>query len=390
MQTNQLYYQQCYSTSFSSIVLECKTKEQNANCKDNDILYLIVLENTLFYPEGGGQPADKGTLNGMPVLDVQEKDGIIYHTVSQPFPVSKTIEGTIDWAHRYDLMRNHTAEHIISGIVHEMWGYDNVGFRMGKDVITLDFNGKLSIEDVIMLEKMANQKAAENKEVLVHFPDNDALHRMHYRSKKALTGSVRIVEVPGADICACCGLHVARTGEVGLIKILSVQSYKGGVRLSMVAGDRALADYCEKSENIQKISVCLSAPPNQAAKAVQALKEERDALRYALTQCQRELFMQKLNSLPDGIETAVFIESTMDSKQVKNLTNLALEKASHYAAVFAGDDQNGYSFMIATKRADAQEIAKGFQEAFGCKAGGSKEFIQGKVLAEGEKIKAYF
>lgn len=377
METKKLYYSQCYDTSFTSTVLEC-TQVKNK--------YQTVLAETLFYPEGGGQPADRGILDGIEVLDVREKNGVVYHITESPIPVGKQVEGRIDWAYRYDLMCQHTAEHIVSGIAHEKWGYENVGFHMNHEITTLDFNGKLSPEQILWLEEQANQQAAYNREVAVYYPDQDTLSSMHYRSKKALEGDVRIVEVPGADVCACCGIHVARTGEVGLIKLLSAQSYKGGVRITMVAGRRALADYREKCENIQRISKALSAPAEGCADAVDALKAERDALRFKAVELGRALFRGKLAGLQEGAEKAVFFQPAMDSKELRHYMNMALAYGPAYAAVFSGDDEKGYSFVIGSQTQDVRLLAGKLQEAFGCKAGGTKEFVQGKVQAAAKEI----
>lgn len=379
METKKLYYTHCYDTAFTAAVWECTPVKKQ---------YHIVLSETLFYPEGGGQPADKGTLDGIEVRDVREKNGIVYHVIDTPLAVGKQVQGSINWEYRYDLMCQHTAEHIVSGIAHQKWGFDNVGFHMNSEITTLDFNGKLTGEQIARLEECANQRAMANQEVKVYYPGPDALEKMHYRSKKALEGDVRIVEVPGADVCACCGIHVARTGEIGLIKILSAQNYKGGVRLTMLAGKRALADYSQKCQVMQHISQALSTPVLECANAVDALKQERDMLRFRAISLGRELFGLQLDKLAEGTRQGVFFQPAMDSKELRHYMNMALERVTEYVAIFAGDDEKGYSFVIGGKGADARQIAEKLKETFGCKAGGSKEFIQGKVQAAASELEA--
>ena len=220
------YYNDSYQKIIQSKVIDCIKSKRG---------YDIVLEDTCFYPEGGGQPADKGILYGQQVLDVQEHNGIIYHTVKNEIPIGTLVEGEIDWEYRFDLMQNHTAEHILSGIVYRKYGLHNVGFHMGKDVITLDFDGKLSQQQIIELEQCANEAVMQNKTIKIYYPTKQELQELDYRSKKSLEGVVRIVEIPKYDICACCGIHTKTTGEIGSIKIMQYDHYKGGVRLKMVA-----------------------------------------------------------------------------------------------------------------------------------------------------------
>ena len=264
MKTEMAYYINAYQKSITSKVVMCiKTKKG----------YDIVLEDTCFYPEGGGQPSDKGTLDGQEVLDVQEKEGIVYHTVKNEIAVGNIVECKIDWEYRFDLMQNHTAEHILSGLVYRKYGFHNVGFHMGKEFITLDFDGKLSQQQVTELEKYVNVAVMENRTIKIYYPTKQELQKLDYRSKKELEGIVRIVEIPEYDICACCGIHVKSTGEIGCVKILSSDSYKGGTRLRMIAGKRAFLDYCEKSANAEAISHLLSAPIKDISKAVEKLKK---------------------------------------------------------------------------------------------------------------------
>ena len=214
MLTEKLYESNTYLKTFTAQVLSCEAVKGG---------WEVVLDRTAFYPEGGGQPCDLGTLGDARVLDVRERDDAVIHTVDAA--LSGTVQGTIDWARRFDLMQQHSGEHLISGTVHRLYGYENVGFHMGADLITIDFSGILTMEDLAQVEAIVNEAIWENRETRVRYYDTEAACPEDYRSKKAIAGRLRLVEFPGADLCACCGTHVARTGEIGLVKLLSVVKF---------------------------------------------------------------------------------------------------------------------------------------------------------------------
>ncbi|MBR6652269.1 MAG: alanyl-tRNA editing protein, partial [Anaerotignum sp.] len=257
--TEKLYYLDAYATTFTAKVLECTEDKKN---------WKVVLDRTLFYPEGGGQPADMGTLGGVKVLDVHEKDDIITHTTDKPLEVGAEVEGEIDWERRFDLMQNHSGEHILSGVICQKYGCDNVGFHMGKEMITIDLNTKIPEEDLPWLEEKANEAIWNNVPVGIRYPSKEELDALDYRSKKELEGQVRIVNVGDYDCCACCGTHVKLAGEIGLIKIISSQNYKGGTRLELLSGKRALQDYRKKNDVSAQAGQLLSVPAEKVDGAV--------------------------------------------------------------------------------------------------------------------------
>ena len=230
---NKLYYDSAYIKEFEAQVLSCQEGKKG---------WEITLSATAFYPEGGGQPADTGLLGNVRVTDVHEKDGQVVHYTDGPLPVGEMVRGVIDWDRRFQHMQEHSGEHLVSGLIHQRFGYDNVGFHMGTDEVTIDFNGVLEWGDLMAIEEKANGMIWENLEISAVYPEKDELDAMEYRSKKELTGAVRIVSIPGGDVCACCGTHVERTGEIGLVKFLSMIHYKGGVRISLLCGKRAGED----------------------------------------------------------------------------------------------------------------------------------------------------
>ena len=281
MSTTRLFDQDAYLGEFEATV-------ERSVCEGG--MYRVLLDQTAFFPEGGGQPADEGTLDGIFVTDVQEIDGEIWHTVEAPLEPGKTVVGKLDFEKRFSNMQNHCGEHIVSGIVHRIYGFNNVGFHMGSDVITVDFDGVLTEEQLYDVEQEANKAVLRNVPVTISYPSKEELETMDYRSKKEIEGQVRIVTIEGCDSCACCGTHVAKTGEIRLIKILSAQKYKGGVRVTMLSGEKAYADYCLKHINTHGIARLLSVKPEEAGDAVVRLKQKNIEMKKEIKQLKKELY----------------------------------------------------------------------------------------------------
>ena len=264
-QTEKLFYNNSHQKSFEATVLSCQKKEN---------YYEIVLDQTAFFPEGGGQYADTGYLGDAKVLDVQEQEGQILHRTDQELPVGEKVTGQLDWELRFMKMQQHTGEHIVSGIVHERYGYENVGFHLGNEDCTMDFSGEIPVEDLQEIEFRANQAVWENLKIQILYPSKEEEKEMTYRSKIEITGQVRVVIVPGYDACACCAPHVDFTGEIGLIKLVGMQRYKGGVRVTMLCGGRAMADYALKQKQAKEISAMLCAKENELTDAVAHLQKD--------------------------------------------------------------------------------------------------------------------
>ena len=333
MDKSRLYYQIPYVKSFMCTVEHCEESGKGT--------WLVTLNQTGFYPEGGGQPYDTGTLNGISVVSVHEKGEQVIHELAQPIEEGTLAEGIIDWQRRYDNMQLHTGEHILSGLVHKHFGYDNVGFHMGAEEVTVDFNGIIEPEDLDWLEDEANQLVYANVPVKVLYPSEDELKTMEYRSKKELSGLVRIVEVPGADVCACCGTHVENTGEVGIIKIRSMIHYKGGVRLSMLCGRRALLDYRDRLKDEARISNLLSAKLVQVPDAVEKLKSDSQDKDYLIGKLGSSLLALKAGQFPESTEPLIVFEEDLTPIQVRQYATLLYEQnKAGVAAVCSGNDRN--------------------------------------------------
>ena len=374
--TRRLYYEDAYLTEFEAQVAECRQSADG---------WEVFLDQTAFYPEGGGQPCDLGTLGNVSVTDVQEKDGRVCHLCSAPLEEGARVHGAIDWERRLTHMREHSGEHIISGIICKKHGCSNVGFHMGKDFVTIDFSKLLTEEDVAEAERLANEKVMENTEILAEYPDEEALAKLDYRSKKELDGAIRIVTVPGADVCACCGTHVARTGEIGPVKVISAERFKGGSRLNIVIGKKALDDYAVRFENIRRISALLSAKPEDTADAVEKQLQAVNALKLELGALKMRLLEEKADAVPEGSRFCVMFEQGLSAVDVRKLSD-RLSKKAGFAAVFCGEDENGYQYVICAKDMDIASFGKELNGALQGRGGGRNPMIQGFLGAKKEEI----
>ena len=376
----KLFYDSAYIRTFEAKVLSCEKGKKG---------YEVALDQTAFYPEGGGQPSDTGALNGVKVLHVSEKGEEIIHELEAPLEEGVLAEGVIDWQKRYDNMQQHTGEHIFSGLVHKHFGYDNVGFHMGTDEVTVDFNGVLTQEQLDELEDEANQLIYDNVPVKVFYPSKEELEELDYRSKKELTGLVRIVEIPGGDICACCGTHVETTGEVGLIKLRTMINYKGGVRISMLCGRRALMDYRERLKDEIRISNLLSAKLALVPDAVEKMKNESQEKDLALGRLWQQLLEKKAESYPESTEVLAVFEEGLSPVQLRQLATMLYEKGKgKIVGVFSGnEDEQVYQYALGSSQADMRKLSKAMNGALNGRGGGSNLMAQGTFKAAESAIR---
>lgn len=373
MQTEKLYEQDVTMRAFEATVLACAPHGER---------YRVVLDRTAFFPEGGGQAADHGTLGGAQVLDVHAQDGVIFHEVDRPLAPGNRVAGEVDDARRMDLTQQHSGEHIVSGIVHRLFGYDNVGFHIGTAAVTLDFNGELDAEQLQNVERLANEAVWKDLPVHATYPPAEKLKELPYRSKKPIDGPVRIVEVPGCDICACCGTHVRRTGEIGLIKVVDCIRYKGGVRVSILCGARALDDACRKQESVREIGALLCTRSEEAAQGVRRLLSERDALREQLNGVYDRLFERMAADIPAGEPLhAAFVEGLAPA-QVRRCAVLLAGRA-RVAAAFSPEGE-GCRFAICAAEADVRPLGRALLAALGGRGGGPRDLVQGSLQSGDE------
>lgn len=380
-QTIKLYDADSHLYDFDASVISCEKTDKG---------FAIVLDKTAFFPEGGGQPADEGTLNGIAVTDVQIKDGVITHTTAEEIPAGSAVKGAVDSEIRFRRMQNHSGEHIVSGLIHKLFGYNNVGFHMGSEDVTLDLDGVLTREDLDKIEMLANRAVYENVNVRAEYPSPEILKDLDYRSKLDLTENVRIVTIEGYDVCACCAPHVNKTGEIGIIKLLDFLKYKGGVRIHMLCGFDALEDYNRRYKNVAAISAKLSAKQAEVYEAVERLSAELSAEKQTAGELKRQLVAMKIAALEPTDGNMVLVEKDMDMLNLRNLVNEAVQLCGGICAAFSGSDENGYNYIIASKNVPLRAEAKAINAALNGRGGGKDEMIQGSAKASEAEIRAYF
>ena len=380
MATEKLYYADPFLKEFTATVLTCEAAKTG---------YLVTLDRTAFYPEGGGQPSDHGTMNGLAVTDVHEKDGVVFHTVEGKVETGETVSCSIDWERRFDHMQQHSGEHILSGILCADYRCDNVGFHMGADTVTIDYNTDITWEQCLAAEAKANAIIAADIPCDVSFPGKEELDALDYRSKKELSGAVRIVAFPGADCCACCGTHVLRAGQVGLVKILSCQKFRSGVRMEILCGGRAFRYLSACYDQARAIGQKLSVKPTDTFKAVERLEKDLSDAKFRMAGLESIAWEAKAKE-HEGKENVLLMEPPMGGDSVRRLADAVARRVSGLAAVFAGEDGR---YAYALLRADGQDISstvKAMNAALHGRGGGRNGFAQGSVETTREEIEAFF
>ena len=381
--TEKLYYIDSHMKQFSATVLACEP------FKDR---FEVVLDRTAFFPEGGGQTGDSGFIGETEVFDTHEKNGEVVHYVNQPIPVGSTFDCRIDWEKRFRRMQNHSGEHIVSGLVHKKYGYSNVGFHMGADFVTIDFDGFLTPEQLAEIEREANYAVAANYTVTATFPEPEILKTLDYRSKLELTENVRIVEIENTDICACCAPHVSRTSEVGLVKILSSERRRrggDGVRITMLCGLDAYENFVCVHNNNAAISMRLSAKRDETAAAVERVLTEQERLKQRNAELSRALAHLRAEAIEPTEGNVIIFNCVLDEPAVRELVNAAVTKCGGLAAVFSGSDEVGYRYIIGSRKIDLRAASKEINSGINGRGGGSCEMIQGSCKENAENIQNF-
>lgn len=378
--TEKLYYRDCHLAQFRASVTGCTPTEKG---------YLVTLDATAFYPEGGGQACDLGTLGGVRVLDVQERDGEILHLCDGALQVGDQVDGAIDDARRFDLMQQHTGEHIVSGIIHRRFGYHNTGFHMGAEVTTIDFDGIIPVEALAEIEAEANGALWKDLPVRCWYPSPEELPTVSYRTKRALPWPVRIVEIPGYDCCACCGVHTAATGEVGLIKLFSAVGFRGGTRMELACGRRALDMLNLAFGQNTQVSQAFSAKWTETGTAAAKMNEALAAEKYRAIGLQRRL-IAGIAQRYDNCGNVVHFEPGLDAGLLRELADAIAQRCGGIAAVFSGDDRTGYGFCILARTGDLRPLGKAMTQSLSGRGGGRADAQQGRVNASRAQIETFF
>ena len=381
--TKKLYYDDPFLKDFTARVVSCEAMQGG---------YGIVLNQTAFYPEGGGQGADHGFLKTgsgeIKVLDVHEKNGVIIHLCDKPITPDAEADGGIDWARRFDHMQQHSGEHICSGLICARFGCDNVGFHMGADIVTIDFNAEIAWDELMEIERRANRYIYEDHAIDIKFYRGAELDAVEYRSKKPLDGDVRIVRFPGADCCACCGTHVSRSGQVGVVKFLSCQKFRDGVRIELLCGERAYRYLAAIWEQNLHIAQALSAKPMESAAAVERMEGELGALKLRAAKLEAQVFAQVAARLAGAGDVLLF-EEEMSPDSVRKLCDAVMQVCGGRCAVFAGAD-GAWKYAVGQVDGDLRELVKRLNAALGGRGGGKPFFAQGSVSATRAGIEAFF
>lgn len=380
METEKLYYADPFLRKFTAQVLSCEPGKTG---------FLVTLDRTAFYPEGGGQPADQGLLGSTAVTDVHEKDGVVFHNCEKSVEIGETLTGQINWARRFDHMQQHSGEHILSGILCEMFHCDNVGFHMGADTVTIDYNAEISWNQAIDAERRANEIIYGDLPVDIRYPSPEALAEINYRSKKELTGQVRIVTFPGADCCACCGTHVLRAGQVGVVKILSCQKFREGVRLEIVCGERAMALFSTVYDQNRAVAQALSVKPGDTSAAVERTLGELSAAKSRCAELEETQFLAISQQYAGAGDTLLFA-SALRPDGVRKLADLIAKASGGLAAVFSPAEEKFQYALVRTDGGDIAPLVKAMNAALCGRGGGRGGFAQGSVQSSKEEIKAFF
>lgn len=372
--TIKLYEKDSYIKDFSATVLSCEEK---------DGFYSVALDQTAFFPEGGGQSADTGKIENANVLDVQISDDVVYHKTDKPLKIGVRVICEIDWDTRFSRMQNHSAEHLVSGIIHNLYGYNNVGFHMNDRFITLDCDGPLTETDIAKIELEANKAIYANKKINILFPLADELSKYDYRSKLDITENVRLVEIEDYDLCACCAPHVAYTGEIGVIKILGFMPYKKGTRIEMVAGLLAFNDYCNLHNSNKSIMNLLSAKRIETVEVVERVYNELNYAKYENKKLSAELALMQMEQyrIPDGV--CVFVNNA-SYDELRNCSNTLIEDFD-YCYVFSNTNENDFIYVVASKENNVREKIQNLNQSFNGKGGGRDFYAQGKIVANSKE-----
>jgi len=386
MSTKKLYDKDAYETRFEAKVISCEVQECVNTAGDTGLVYAVVLDQTLFFPEEGGQTPDKGTIENALVFDVQIKNDVITHYLDKPLQVGETVHGEIDWQHRFFNMQQHSGEHLFSGMAYRKYGYKNVGFHLSNQIVTMDFDHAFTYEQLEEMEWEINKAIVANVEIKTGYPAKEELAQMEYRSKIEIDGDVRIVEIPGYDICACCAPHVRRTGEIGMFKIQTAQNYKGGMRISFLCGFRALEEYRKKAQIISELSGILTTNQDNLAEHVTKLKTQVQSLKTQLSNAKQDIMNSKVEKISSEQKDVILFERDLDTPVMRSVVNKLVEAHDGICAVFVGNDTDGYNYIIGSKTVNCKDVAAKLKETLQARGGGSPQMIQGSVTATEQQI----
>ena len=378
--TEKLFYADAHMRKFTARVLSCEERGK---------LYAVTLDRTAFFPEGGGQGGDVGTLGGVRVADTREENGEIVHFCAAPLTAGAEATGEIDWETRFARMQIHSAEHLVSGRAHALWGCENIGFHMDEHGATIDFDRELDAPQLAQLERLANEAVWQNLPVNILWPTEEELAALPFRQKKVLAMPVRIVEVPGVDRCACCAPHVSFTGEIGLIRLKDRMRHRGGVRFTMLAGRAAYEDAALCAAETEALSHLFSAPQNALCAAAGRVLGELEAEKYQRAAAERRYVEARLAALTPCEGNRLFFEDGLSPAALRTLAEGGKTRCTGVCAALCAED-GGYRYVMASETTDLRAAAKSINAALSGRGGGASGMIQGSLFASREQIEEYF
>lgn len=378
--TEKLFYADAHMRKFTARVLSCEERGGR---------FAVTLDRTAFFPEGGGQGGDTGALGGVRVTDTREEKGEIVHFCDAPLVPGTEATGELDGETRFARMQIHSAEHLVSGHAHTLWGCENIGFHMDEHGATIDFDREIDAEQLLRLERLANEDVWKNLPINILWPTEEELAAMPFRQKKALAMPVRIVEVPGVDLCACCAPHVSFTGEIGLIRLKDRMRHRGGVRFTMLAGRAAYEDAALCAAETEALSRLFSAPQNALCAAAERVLGELEAEKYARAAAERRYVEARLVSFPPCEGDLLFFEESLSPAALRALAEGGKTRCTGVCAALCTED-GGYRYVMASETVDLRAAARSINAALSGRGGGASGMIQGSLLASREQIEEYF
>ena len=388
--TEKLYDRDAYASEFSASVVRIETDDKGNTA--------VELDKTLFFPLEGGQNPDTGVLkdtagNEYRVIDVKIKDDVITHFIEGTvnLKAGDSVEGKIDFMHRFDLMQHHSGEHIFSGITYGKYGYNNVGFHLTEDICTIDVGGPLKEEEILELEYLTNKAISENVPIITGYPSKEEIDKLNYRSKKEVKGPLRIVEVKGYDVCACCAPHVKSTGEVGSFHIVKYENYKGGIRLTVKCGLRAVKEYQTYRQILQDTGRALSSAKEDIYSNVMKLKDDVGHYKAELNAYMEKALLEKAASFEHTDKPIVLIEDDMDAALLRNYCNALMDKTESHVFILVKTGTDGtYRFILGSNTVDVAALLSKAKESLTIKGGGRNPQVQGTIEGEDNTIIEYF
>ena len=379
--TEKIYDRDPKILEFTATVLSCTQTE--------DGRYAVCLDKTALFPEEGGQYSDKGYINGIRITDVREISGVIHHYSEEQVGITENAVCKIDFEERYEKMQCHTGEHILSGIIHSLYGLDNVGFHLGGDDVTMDISAPLTREELDRVEGLANEVIYKNLPVLTYFPDKKELSGLNYRSKKEFTENVRLVEIENCDRCACCAPHVKNTGEIGVIKILDFAKMRGGIRIHIVAGRRAYRVFSELFKSAAQISAQLSYPREEILFGVEKMLDDISKLRSEVRSLRLKDIEREAEALLSVSGNKVILLPEREISELIAFSNIAISKISGILVLLSGNEGE-YKYVISSNSVNLKEEASKINNRLLGRGGGKPNMIQGSFSCSLKEIEDYF